>query len=76
MDRAAGMPSGAHAALTAPVVGVIGVRATLVGAALLGAGVTFGAFFLPGMRSPERTPEATVGERALRVVDTSAASLR
>jgi MFS family permease len=40
-------------ALTAPVAGAIGARATLVGAAVLGAGVTLGAFFLPGMRAIE-----------------------
>jgi len=42
-------------ALTAPVAGAIGARATLVGAAVLGAGVTLGAFFLPGMRAVEET---------------------
>ena len=40
-------------ALTAPVAGLIGVRATLVGAALIGAAATAGAFFLPGMRDIE-----------------------
>lgn len=40
-------------ALTAPVAGVLGARLTLVGAAVLGAGVTLGAFFLPGMRAIE-----------------------
>jgi MFS family permease len=42
-------------ALTAPVAAVFGARATLVGAAALGAAVTLGAFFLPGMRAIERT---------------------
>jgi MFS family permease len=42
-------------ALTAPVAAVFGARATLVGAAALGATVTLGAFFLPGMRAIERT---------------------
>ena len=37
-------------ALTAPVAAVFGARATLVGAAVLGAAVTLGGFFLPGMR--------------------------
>ena len=40
-------------ALAAPVASWIGVRATLVGAGLLGAAVTFGFLFLPGMRAPE-----------------------
>jgi MFS family permease len=42
-------------ALTAPVSAVFGARATLVGAAVLGAAVTLSAFFLPGMRAIERT---------------------
>jgi MFS family permease len=42
-------------ALTAPVAGLIGARATLVGAALIGGVVTFGALFLPGMRDIEGT---------------------
>ena len=41
-------------ALTAPAAAVFGARATLVGAAALGAAVTLGAFFLPGMRAIER----------------------
>ncbi|MDX6409692.1 MAG: hypothetical protein QOE13_2763, partial [Gaiellaceae bacterium] len=41
-------------ALTAPVAAVFGARATLVGAAALGAAVTLSAFFLPGMRTIER----------------------
>lgn len=41
-------------ALAAPVAGWIGVRATLLGAGLMGAVVTFGFLFLPGMRGPER----------------------
>ena len=44
-------------ALTAPVAGLIGVRATLVGAAVIGAVVTAGALALPGMRDIEGTPE-------------------
>ncbi|HEX5200608.1 MAG TPA: MFS transporter [Actinoplanes sp.] len=43
-------------ALAAPIAGWIGVRATLLGAGLLGAVVTFGFLFLPGMRGPEQTP--------------------
>jgi MFS family permease len=41
-------------ALTAPVAAAVGVRATLVGAAIVGAVVTVGALFLPGMRDLER----------------------
>ena len=44
-------------ALTAPVAAAIGVRATLVGAAVVGATVTLGAVFLPGMRDIERGDE-------------------
>jgi MFS family permease len=42
-------------ALTAPAAAVFGTRATLVGAAALGAAVTLSAFFLPGMRAIEQT---------------------
>jgi DHA3 family tetracycline resistance protein-like MFS transporter len=42
-------------ALTAPVAAVVGVRVTLVGAAVLGAAVTAGAYFLPGMTAIEQT---------------------
>ncbi|MCO8275001.1 MFS transporter [Actinoplanes sp. TRM 88003] len=41
-------------ALAAPVAEWIGVRETLIGAGLLGAVVTFGFLFLPGMRRVER----------------------
>jgi MFS family permease len=41
-------------ALAAPVAQAIGVQRTLLGAGLLGAVVTFGFLFLPGMRAPER----------------------
>jgi MFS family permease len=40
-------------ALTAPVVDLVGVRATLVGAAVIGGACTLGALFLPGMRDIE-----------------------
>jgi DHA3 family tetracycline resistance protein-like MFS transporter len=43
-------------ALTGPVSGAIGVRATLVGAAVIGGIVTFGALLLPGMRAKEGAP--------------------
>ena len=42
-------------ALTAPIAGLIGVRATLIGAAVIGGVVTLGALFLPGMRDIEDT---------------------
>ena len=41
-------------ALTAPVAGLVGVRATLIGAGLVGAAITLAALFLPGMRDIER----------------------
>jgi MFS family permease len=41
-------------ALTGPVAGAIGVRETLVGAGIIGAAITFGFLFLPGMRDLER----------------------
>jgi MFS family permease len=44
-------------ALTAPVAAAVGVRATLIGAAVVGATVTIGALFLPGMRDLERSDE-------------------
>jgi len=44
-------------ALTAPVAAAVGVRATLIGAAVVGATVTIGALFLPGMRDLERNDE-------------------
>ncbi len=44
-------------ALTAPVVAVVGVRATLVGAAVIGAAATVGALLLPGMRDIEGVNE-------------------
>ncbi|MGX6600579.1 MFS transporter [Micromonosporaceae bacterium Da 78-11] len=43
-------------ALAAPIAAWIGVRETLLGAGVLGAIVTFGFLFLPGMRGPERQP--------------------
>jgi hypothetical protein len=39
--------------LTAPVASLVGVRATLIGAAAIGAAVTLGALFIPGMRDIE-----------------------
>jgi DHA3 family tetracycline resistance protein-like MFS transporter len=40
-------------ALTAPVAAAVGVRATLVGAGLIGAAITLAALFLPGMTAIE-----------------------
>jgi DHA3 family tetracycline resistance protein-like MFS transporter len=54
-------------ALTAPVAAVFGARATLVGAAALGAAVTLGGFFLPGMRDIERTGGRRQGALRVRV---------
>jgi len=47
-------------ALVGPAAAVFGVRGTLVGAGLLASAVTAAAFFLPGMRSPEGAPAATM----------------
>jgi MFS family permease len=52
-------------ALTAPVAGAIGARATLVAAAAVGGAVTLVALFLPGMRDIERANERSRGERDL-----------
>jgi len=41
-------------AITGPVAAVFGARTTLVGAGVLGAAVTLGGLFLPGMRDIER----------------------
>lgn len=53
-------------AVTAPVAGALGARATLVGAAVLGAAVTAGAFFLPGMRAIEERGDPTSGPGPLQ----------
>ncbi len=45
-------------ALTAPVAGLIGARATLIGAAAIGGAITLAALFLPGMRDIEGPAEA------------------
>ena len=46
-------------ALTGPVAAVFGVRATLVGAGILGGVVTLAFLFLPGMRDVERSGAAS-----------------
>jgi hypothetical protein len=45
-------------ALTAPIAAVVGVRATLVGAGVLGAAITVGGLLLPGMRDLEHETAA------------------
>jgi MFS family permease len=49
-------------ALTAPVAEALGARATLVGAAIIGAAATLGALFLPGMRSIEGVASRPAGQ--------------
>ena len=48
-------------ALTAPVAALVGVRATLIGAAVIGGVFTLGALFLPGMRAIEGVAAETPG---------------
>jgi hypothetical protein len=53
-------------ALTGPVSGAIGARATLIGAGLLGAIVTLAALYVPGMRDlDERAERAHVRRRTV-----------
>jgi MFS family permease len=61
-------------ALTGPVAGLIGARATLVGAGVLGGVVTIAALFLPGMRSIERERPADLGTLAPGFYDPPAAT--
>src|SRR5437764_1184491 len=58
-------------ALTAPVAAAVGARTTLVGAAVIGAVITFGAYFLPGMRDVERRADPDV-EQSLVAAPTKA----
>jgi MFS family permease len=51
-------------ALTGPVSGAIGVQATLIGAGVLGAVVTFSALLLPGVRDVEGAPAPGSEDRA------------
>jgi MFS family permease len=44
-------------ALTAPIAGLVGARATLIGAAAIGGAITLAALFLPGMRDIEQAGE-------------------
>jgi DHA3 family tetracycline resistance protein-like MFS transporter len=59
-------------ALTAPVAAALGARETLVGAAVVGASVTLGALFLPGMRDIEHE-ESDGGTRGRRTLSDAAA---
>lgn len=58
-------------ALTAPVTALVGVRATLIGAAVIGGVATLGALLLPGMRDIEgmaaKIDEAARGSSAVEV---------
>jgi MFS family permease len=63
-------------ALTAPVAAAVGARATLVGAAVIGAVVTFAAYFLPGMTDIERVPPADADVSLVPTPNASAATLR
>jgi hypothetical protein len=52
-------------ALTAPAAAVFGARATLLAAGVIGAAITIGALFLPGMRAVDGAlPEAAAVEPA------------
>jgi len=50
-------------ALTAPIAGLVGARATLIGAAAIGGVITLGALFLPGMRDLEGSEVAAESDR-------------
>jgi MFS family permease len=64
-------------ALTGPVSAAVGVRATLIGAGVLGALVTFAALFVRGVRSIEGAPvRAPVGGGALAEPQAVVASTR
>ena len=51
-------------ALTAPVAAALGARTTLICAGVIGAAVTLGAYFLPGMRDIEQPASALDGSSA------------
>ena len=46
-------------AVTAPVAELVGARTTLIGSGVVGALVTFGFLFVPGVRDPDRAVAAT-----------------
>jgi MFS family permease len=56
-------------ALTGPVSSALGVRATLVGAGVLGAIVTLAALFIPGVRAVEGRRSDESAESSLRALD-------
>lgn len=56
-------------ALTGPMTAAIGVQATLIGAGVIGAIITFGGLLLPGMRDLERDPPAPEPDTDADVVD-------
>jgi DHA3 family tetracycline resistance protein-like MFS transporter len=63
-------------ALTAPVAAAVGVRTTLVGAAIIGGAVTLGAYFLPGMTDIERRTSSGRDVQLVPPPEPSATSLR
>jgi MFS family permease len=62
-------------ALTAPIAAAVGARATLIGAAGLGAVITFAAYFLPGMREIEQQGEPILDASGVPAPRPSAVSL-
>ena len=54
----------------------VGVRTTLVGAAIIGAAVTLGAYFLPGMTDIERRSSSGRDVQLLPPAEPSATTLR
>jgi MFS family permease len=63
-------------ALTAPIAAAVGVRTTLVGAAIIGGAVTLGAYFLPGMTDIERRASSGRDVQLVPPPEPSATSLR
>ncbi len=63
-------------ALTGPIAASVGERATLVGAGILGAAVTFAFLFLPGLRGVERDERLLdrPGRRSTLLVEASTGS--
>jgi DHA3 family tetracycline resistance protein-like MFS transporter len=53
-------------AITGPVASVVGVRATLVGAGLIGGAATLGALFIPGMRDIEGSSSEPLASNGAR----------
>jgi MFS family permease len=62
-------------ALTGPTAQAFGARATLVGAGILGAAVTFAFLFLPGLRGVERDERLTDARARSRPVVTTPAGV-